>query len=108
MSTNAKAIEKRLTTIKGVAVKPATTTAPKQKNVGGVVFAEFKTGLVEFEVVADGVVGFAGGGVAWLRPGDVIYVTSQALASFPWGKEVFEVEGTSFIVVPPEFVVAKR
>jgi len=97
-----------LLTVKGIAVKPPPKVAPKTKEVGGIIVAEYKTGLVEFEVVAEGVLPLTSSSLTYLQAGEFIYVTSQALASFGWAKEVYELDGMSFIVVPPEFVVAVK
>jgi hypothetical protein len=95
-----------LSTVHGVAVEPQKTNNLSIKDVGGMKLPEVQAGLIEMNVVAESFISYDRGPTTVVRPGDKVYVTSVALARFPWAKEIFKVGDKTFIVVPTEYVVA--
>jgi hypothetical protein len=93
-----------LTTLYGVACEPPENVTVTQKTVAGLKIPDIKTGVKALRVVGDADICQKPGATHWLHPGATIYITNEALGS-PWTKQVCEVDGLKFIVVPFGFIV---
>ena len=93
-------------TFRGVAVEPPTDLALTQKVVAGMKIPELKTGLRRLKVVGDTGLMLPSGAKVDVDAGGHIFVSNEAVAGGRWAREVFEIDGVSFAVVPSEFVVA--
>lgn len=94
-------------TLNGVACTIPEFKGVKMKNVGGMQVPDVKTGLQQLSVVLPTVQQTKVGEVP-IAQGQKVWVSTQALMSFPWAKETYEIDGVFFIVVPIEYVVALK
>lgn len=89
----------------GVACTIPELKGVKMKNVGGMQVPDVKAGLQQLNVLFPTTLDVKG--IPWsFEPGHKVFVSTQALMAFPWAKDTFEIDGTFFILVPIEYVVA--
>lgn len=84
-----------------IAVSPFKDRHVKTKVTGGVAVIENKTILDELEVV------FKSHDAYFLDIGDKVYVRGDAYAH-QWAKEVYELNGIKYILIPKDFVMAYK
>jgi hypothetical protein len=96
---------REVTVMSGIAVEVPKIQGVTKKRVGGLEIPEVKTGLQELAVVFPA--RFQLKGAHWcLEPGMKLFVSTQALMAFDWAKQIYEIDGKTFIVVPVEFATA--
>ena len=88
-----------LTINKLIATTPFENTSIKTEVKGGVALISQKQKLTQLTVVFDSDEGF--------HQGDKVWVKGECYAH-AFAKEVFEIEGKQFILVPVNFVLAKE
>jgi len=93
-----------LMTIHGVGVELPKNAAVVQKAVAGLQIPDIFAGLVELKAVTS----YQLANVTTILPGTSVFVSASSLARSQWAKEVFNIDGKQFIVVPPEFLVGVR
>lgn len=92
----------RITTSPGrVACEVKAATAIPTKKVGGMIVVDTKISLTELAVMYD----TDPTSKLQLKSGDKVYIQTGHLATAPWVKEVYEVEGKSFMLVPEDYVL---
>ncbi len=108
MTKAAQPFPDRILSVLGVAVEPPKIQGVTKKKIGGMEVPEVKSGLQELKVIYDGTFTRPGGQQLYTCKGMKVFVSSQALMAFPWAKEIYDIDGQPFIVVPPEYVVALK
>ncbi len=81
---------------KQTAVKPPQIQAATQRVTHGIAIIDSRVTLMGMEVVFDSAVA---------RAGDTIYVHSNVVNSHKWTKEIYDVDGQQFVLVPDDMIV---
>lgn len=94
---------------KGVACEPPKNEGVQRRTAAGGALnvPDFKSGLVSLTTVFNSLYR-VGDEVAELWAGDSIYVPTEAVSAGRWSKEILDIDGQKFVLVPPEFIVGYR
>lgn len=92
----------------GVACLLPPTTEITVKQVGGFMAPEIRGGLQELTVAFASSCRVPGGGGIEVEEGQKVFVAVESLAAFPWSKAQYQIDNTTFIIVPAEFIVGAR